>query len=300
VSSIVVVGSSNTDMVIMSERIPGPGETILGGSFFMNPGGKGANQAVAAARAGGKVVFVCKVGDDVFGTQALQHFKESGIDTSFITIDDVLASGVALINVDKHGENSIAVASGANAALTTAEVEAARTAIRESSVVLTQLETPMETVAFLADLAAEEGKLFILNPAPAATIPDAIFAKVDIITPNEHEAALLTGLTVTNIKEASAAAVALQAKGVKTVMITMGVEGVLVLHDGKEQHVPAVRVKAVDTTAAGDVFNGALAVALAEKRNMLDAVRFATKAAAISVTRKGAQASAPQRNEIEV
>lgn len=294
------MGSSNTDMVIMSERIPAPGETILGGSFFMNPGGKGANQAVAAARAGGQVVFVCKVGDDIFGTQARQHFKESGIDTSFVTVDNVLASGVALITVDKHGENSIAVASGANAALKVADVEAARGAIRDSSIVLTQLETPMDTVAFLADLAASERKLFILNPAPATLIPDAIFKKVDILTPNEHEAALLTGLNVTNLKEASAAAVALRAKGVKTVMITMGVEGVLVLHEGKEHHVPAVKVKAVDTTAAGDVFNGALAVALAEKRSVLDAVRFATKAAAISVTRKGAQASAPQRNEIEV
>jgi ribokinase len=297
---ILVVGSSNTDMVVMSERIPGPGETILGGSFFMNPGGKGANQAVAAARAGGQVVFVCRVGDDVFGRQAVRHFQESGIDTSYVVVDQVQASGVALITVDRHGENSITVASGANAALDSADVDAAAVAVRDASVVLTQLETPLATVAHLAGLASSHKKLFILNPAPAAPLTDAIMKKVDILTPNEHEAALLTGLNVNNLNDASRAASLLRAKGPATIMITMGAEGVLVLHDGKEHQVPSVKVKPVDTTAAGDVFNGALAVALAEKQSMLDAVRFACKAAAISVTRKGAQASAPYRNEIEV
>jgi ribokinase len=287
-------------MVIMSERIPGPGETILGGSFFMNPGGKGANQAVAAARAGGRVVFVCKVGDDVFGSQAVQNFEESGIDTSYVTVDKLLASGIALITVDRHAENSIVVASGANNALTPADVDAARPAIKTASVLLTQLETPLETVAHLASIAVSEKKVFILNPAPAAALPDALLKKVTILTPNEHEASLLTGLTVTKLEDASNAAAALRAKGVGTVMITMGSEGVFVLHDGREHHVPAIRVKPVDTTAAGDVFNGALAVALSEKHSMLDAVAFAVKAAAISVTRKGAQASAPHRNEIQV
>jgi ribokinase len=300
VSNILVVGSSNTDMVVMSERIPGPGETILGGSFFMNPGGKGANQAVAAARAGGKVVFVCRVGDDVFGSQAVQNFKESGIDTSYITIDKVLASGVALITVDRHGENSIAVASGANGALKPSDIDIAKGALIGASVVLTQLETPLDTVAHIAELATANKKTFILNPAPAASLPKSVLEKVDIITPNEHEAELLTDLNINDLNSASAAAVALRSKGPRTVIITMGIEGLLMLHDGIEHHIPAVKVKAVDTTAAGDVFNGALAVALAEKQSMLEAVNFANRAAAISVTRKGAQASAPYRNEIEV
>jgi ribokinase len=300
VSNILVVGSSNTDMVVMSERIPGPGETVIGGSFFMNPGGKGANQAVAAARAGGKVVFVCKVGDDVFGSQAVQHFEESGIDTSFITVDEVQASGVALINVDRQGENSIAVASGANSFLRPSDVDAARSAIKTAAVILTQLETPLDTLAHLAEIAYAEKKLFILNPAPAAALPESVLKRVDILTPNEHEASLLTGLTVSTLSDASKAAQSLHKMGAKTVIITLGAEGALLLNEGIEQHVPAARVKAVDTTAAGDVFNGALAVALAEGWPMLEAVKFACSAAAISVTRKGAQTSAPYRNEIEI
>lgn len=298
-SRIVVVGSSNTDMVIMSERIPEPGETILGGSFFMNPGGKGANQAVAAARAGGEVVFVCKVGDDIFGSQSVQHFKESGIDTSYVMVDPVLPSGVAMITVDKHGENSIVVASGANSALRPADVDLARRPLMDASVVITQLETPMETVLHLAAMTASLGKVFILNPAPAASLPDDLLEKVTIITPNEHEAAMLTGMDVDNLQDASKAAIALSRKGIRTVAITMGAEGVLLRHEGSEHHIPAIKVKAVDSTAAGDVFNGALAVALSEGRSMVDAVKFACQAAAISVTRKGAQASAPYRNEIK-
>lgn len=287
-------------MVIMSERIPEPGETILGGSFFMNPGGKGANQAVAAARAGGDVVFVCKVGDDIFGSQSVQHFKESGIDTTHVTRDPVLPSGVALITVDRHAENSIVVASGANSALTPADVDYARSMMMECAVVLTQLETPMDTVIHLASTVASMEKTLILNPAPAASLPDALLKQVSIITPNEHEAASLTGIDVNSVDEAARAAKEIARKGVKTVIITMGADGVLVMHEGKTQHVPAVKVKPVDTTAAGDVFNGALAVAIAEGKPMLDAVRFASHAAAISVTRKGAQASAPYRNEIKV
>jgi len=264
----------------------------------MNPGGKGANQAVAAARAGGDVVFVCKVGDDIFGSQSIQHFKESGIDTSYVMVDPVLPSGVALITVDKHGENSIVVASGANSALKPADVELAKKSLLDASIIVTQLETPIETVVHLADLAGSMKKVLILNPAPAASLPDGLLAKVTVLTPNKHEAALLTGLEVNNLSDASQAAAALTKKGVRTVAVTMGSEGVLLRHDGTEHHIPAVKVKAVDSTAAGDVFNGALAVALSEQRSMIDAVKFACQAAAISVTRKGAQASAPYRNEI--
>lgn len=285
-------------MVIMSERIPMPGETILGGTFFMNPGGKGANQAVAAARAGGKVTFVCKVGDDIFGQQAGANFREAGINTTHVMIDPVNPSGVALITVDKHGENSIVVASGANIALRPEHVGLAHDAIRNASVILTQLETPIETVLHLADMVDPE-TIFILNPAPAAPLPEDLFKKVTIITPNESEASMLTGIEVHTVEDAAMAAAVLYEKGVKTVIVTLGERGAFLLHEGKGRHIPAVSVKAVDTTAAGDVFNGALAVALAEGQQMTDAVMFASRAAAISVTRKGAQASAPNRNEIK-
>jgi ribokinase len=286
-------------MVIMSERIPAPGETILGGTFFMNPGGKGANQAVAAARAGGDVVFVCKVGADIFGSQSVENFEEAGIDTTYVATDPVNPSGVALITVDKQGENSIVVASGANNALRPEHIGLANDEIMNASVVLTQLETPMDTVLQLAELVTA-GTTFILNPAPAAPLSDDLLKKVTIITPNEHEAGMLTGLNVKTVDDAAKAAAILNKKGVNTVIVTMGSEGALLYHEGKKQHIPAVKVKSVDSTAAGDVFNGALAVALAEKQPMADAVRFACAAAAISVTRKGAQASAPYRKEIKV
>ncbi len=294
---IVVIGSTNTDMVVKAARIPAPGETILGGRFLMNPGGKGANQAVAAARLGGAVVFVAKVGDDLFGREAKSLFAKEGICTDYVLIDAVEPSGVALIMVDAKGENCISVASGANGALSAGDIAVARVVIEQAGVLLMQLETPVETVLCAARWAAAKGVPVILNPAPARALPDELFACLSLITPNEGEAELLTGVKVTDEATAQTAAAALCAKGIGRVVITMGAKGAFVFENGRGTLVPAFPVQAVDTTAAGDVFNGALAVALTEGLPLTEAVRFAAKAASISVTRLGAQASAPCRDE---
>jgi len=297
--SIVVVGSSNTDMVIQLDRIPRPGETILGGKFVMAAGGKGANQAVAAARAGGDVTFVARVGNDMFGKNAMAGFQKEGIRVDHILRDKASPSGVALIFVASDGENSIAVASGANGRLSPADVRKARQAIASASVLVMQLETPLPTVQSAAEIAAKAGVPVILNPAPACPLPNELLALVTILTPNETEAELLTGIEVTNDVTAAKAADCLRARGVRTIIITLGPRGAFVASEEFRGMVPGFKVKAIDTTAAGDVFNGALAVALAKQQSWAKAVRFANAAAAISVTRLGAQPSAPSRNEIE-
>jgi len=297
-SSIVVIGSTNTDMVIMSEHLPAPGETILGGNFFMNPGGKGANQAVAAQRLDGNVTFIAKTGNDIFGERSAQLFKEEGINTDFLLTDPVNPSGVALITIDKNAENTIVVASGANATLSSADIEPATAVIKNAAIVLMQLEIPLDTVLYAAELAATNGAKVILNPAPACPLSDALFQHISIITPNETEAEMLSGIRVTNIESARAAAMVLRNKGVDTVIITLGAKGAFISNADMELLIPSPVVKAVDTTAAGDVFNGALAVALSEGCALPDAVNFGCNAAAISVTRLGAQAAAPYRHEI--
>jgi ribokinase len=297
--SILVVGSSNTDMVVKSPTLPAPGETVIGGTFFLFPGGKGANQAVAAARLGGYVTFIARIGADIFGAQSIESFKKEGIDCRFIGTDPSAASGVALITVDATGENCIVVAPGANATLTPSEIIRARDAIGEADIVLTQLEIPLPTVIELTDLAIASGRRIILNPAPACELPDQLLQNVSILTPNEKEAELLTGVRINDTAGALKAAQILFARGVETVIVTLGRAGAL-LYDGREPAlIPAPKVEAIDTTAAGDVFNGALAVGLAEGMRMTDAVKFANNAAAISVTRLGAQASAPNRGETE-
>jgi ribokinase len=296
---IVVVGSSNTDMIIKLDRIPRPGETILGGEFVMAAGGKGANQAVGAARAGGAVTFIARVGLDMFGDQAIAGFVNDGIDVKHVYRDRKAPSGVGLIFVDKDGENSIAVASGANARLSPADVKKARKAFAGSSVLLLQLEIPLETVMTAALLAAQSGALVILNPAPARTLPDKLLRYVSVLTPNETEAEMLTGITVTNDSAAAKAASVLRARGVQTVILTLGARGAFVANDSITQIVPGFKVKAADTTGAGDVFSGALSVALADQQPLLQAVRFANAAAAISVTGVGAQLSAPSRRDVE-
>ena len=297
--SIVVVGSSNTDMVIQSEHLPAPGETILGGTFFMAQGGKGANQAVAAARLNGHVTFIAKIGSDVFGKQSLQLYKDEGIDTAYVSIDDSSPSGVALITVDNNGENCIAVAQGANGNLGVDDISKAQTVLENASIILMQLEIPLETVAQVANIAESKRVRLVLNPAPARSLPDELLKKVSIITPNEKEAEMLTGIKISNIERAKEAARVLAGKGIETIIITMGAEGALVFHNNEFELVPGSKVKAVDTTAAGDVFNGALVVAISEGNDLIEAVRFANTAAAISVTRLGAQASAPRRSEAE-
>jgi ribokinase len=294
-----VIGSSNTDMIIKLDRIPQPGETLLGGEFVTAPGGKGANQAVAAARAGGEVTFVARVGKDMFGEKALAGFTQDGIHVEYITQDLEAPSGVALIFVAKDGENSIAVASGANARLSPSDVKRAEPALFGANRLLMQLETPLETVFAAAECAARAKVPVILNPAPARKLPLELLKLISILTPNETETELLTGIVVADEESAARAAESLLAQGVETVIITLGPRGAFVAGPSTRQLVPGFQVTPVDTTAAGDVFNGALAVALGEGQPLLEAVRFANGAAAISVTRFGAQPSAPTRQEIE-
>jgi ribokinase len=286
-------------MIIRVSRIPLAGETLLGGEFLTAAGGKGANQAIAAARAGGKVWFIARVGRDDLGDAAVAGLRRDRIDVSRVTRDPAKASGVALIFVAKSGENSIAVAGGANAALSPQDVHKAVAVIRSADVLVAQLETPLATVRAAAGIAATSGVPVILNPAPARSLPDALLRRVSIITPNETEAEILTGIKVADETGAAKAAAALRSRGVRTVIITLGVRGAYLAGEGVGLLVPGFRVKAVDTTAAGDVFNGALAVAMAEARPMLDAVRFANAAAALSVMRRGAQPSAPTRVAID-
>lgn len=297
--SIVVVGSSNTDMIIQINRIPRTGETVLGGEFMTAAGGKGANQAVAAARAGGNVTLVARIGQDVFGDRALAGFEHDGVHTGFIFRDKACPSGVAMIFVAKDGGNSIAVASGANMRLSVADVRKAQNVIARAGAVVLQLETPIGTVLRAAELAAGAGVPVILNPAPARRLPDKLMKLVSFLTPNEIEAELLTGIAVRDKATAARAADSLLARGVQTVILTLGSRGALVASRGRKQIVHGFKVKAVDTTAAGDIFNGALAVALGEGQMLIEAVRFANASAAISVTRPGAQPSAPKRSEIE-
>ena len=296
---IVVVGSSNTDMIIKLDRIPRPGETILGGEFVTAAGGKGANQAVAAARAGGRVSFIARVGKDVFGDQAVAGFVNDRIDVDHVARDKAAPSGVALIFVARDGENSIAVASGANGRLSPADVKKARKLIASAAALVMQLETPLATVQAAAETAAKAGVTVILNPAPAQPLPDELLRLVSILTPNETEAELLTGIKVDDEASAGQAADRLLAHGLRTVIITLGQRGAFVAAEGLRKSIPGFPMQAVDTTAAGDVFNGALAVALAEGQTLEQSVRFANAAAAISVTRLGAQPSAPQRKEID-
>lgn len=307
---ILIIGSTNTDMVVKTTNLPRPGETVIGGSFLMNPGGKGANQAVAAARLGADIIFVCKIGDDIFGCESVKNFEKEGIDTSYVFKDTLHASGVALITVDEKAENCIAVASGANACLLPSDIDKASAAFEEASVVLMQLEIPMETVECVAEKAFALGKKVILNPAPAQPLSDKLLSCLYMIIPNETEAEMLTGIKVTDLASMNAVEQCFARKGVKNTVITLGSKGSYAgssIQSVADQMikpegviVPANKVKAVDTTAAGDVYCGALAVALSEGKSLPEALSFATAASSISVTRMGAQASAPSREEVDV
>lgn len=297
-NKIICIGSSNTDMVVRSERLPRPGESVIGGGFVMAGGGKGANQAVAIARMGHKVIFAAALGEDMFGDEAIARYRQYGVDTSYI-VRKKTPSGIALIMVDAAAQNSISVALGANSELSVADVMPALDLIEPNDIVLMQLEIPMETVAACVAVAAAKGARVVLNPAPAAEVSADVLSKLYLITPNQTEAETLTGIEVRDEQSARAAAEALRSKGVERVIITMGGDGALLDDGGRVEMVPAFRVNAVDTTAAGDVYNGAICAALAEGCSLRDAMIFGSKASAISVTRIGAQPSIPTREEVD-
>jgi ribokinase len=298
---ILVVGSSNTDLIIQVPTIPRPGETLLGGGFKTFPGGKGANQAVAAARGGGDVVFIASVGNDAYGDESLKGYKLDNINTENIKICKGIPSGIAMICISDSGENAIAVASGANAELKPEDLDEAEEAFHEAEYMLVQLETPLDTVQKAVEICSEFETRVILNPAPATELPDTLLAKVDIITPNETEAEQLSGIQVKGENEARMAAAKLHERGIKTVIITLGSEGAFLSDQitGVHKRIPGFEVEAVDTTAAGDVFNGQLAVALAEGLSLEDAIRLAHAGAALSVQKLGAQSSIPRREETD-
>lgn len=298
--NIVVIGSSNTDMVVKTSHLPAGGETVLGGTFFMNAGGKGANQAVAAARYGNRVVFVAKTGDDLFGKQVLKSLKEDNIVTDYVFVDKENPSGVALITIDSEAENCIVVAPGANMSLSPADIDVASEEIRNADVLLMQLESPVETMTYAAKMAAEAGVPVILNPAPAPAEPlsEELLKNLYLITPNRSEASRLSGIEVKDMESAYRAAKAIRDMGPKCVIITLGNEGSLLDDGAMPMRVEALKVEAVDTTAAGDTYNGVLASVIAEGRSLIEAMREANVAAAISVTRMGAQPAAPTREEI--
>jgi ribokinase len=285
-------------MIVKGGEIPRPGQTVIGGRFSTAAGGKGANQAVAAARAGGQVAFVGRVGDDDMGRRARDGLAKEGIDVTHLITDDCAASGVALIMVDSRGQNSIAVAGGANDRVTAGDVEAARGVIAGADILLVQLEIPLEAVKKAVFEAKGAGVKVILNPAPACGLNEDILSCVSILTPNESEAGELAGMRVETVEEAEKAGLALVKRGVETVIVTMGEKGVVVVSAYRINRYDAFEVKAVDTTAAGDVFNGVLAIGLGEGMEMEEAVRFGAAGAAISVTKIGAQPSIPGRREI--
>ena len=297
-SKIVVVGSSNTDMVVKTARFPEAGETIIGGDFFMFPGGKGANQAVAAARAGGTVTFICAVGTDLFGQNALEGYRKEGIDVEAAKVIKDAASGVALITVNAEGENEIVVASGTNANLSSVHVAEVMEGMDSDGILLTQLEIPMETIEYLAGYSRDTGQRLIINPAPAQELSSQILSGLFLITPNETEAKILTGISVEDDISMEDAARRLLSKGVQNVIITLGSRGAFFMNADEQFLVPSYAVKAVDTTAAGDVFNGVLTVCLSKDITWQESIAYANKAAAISVTKMGAQESAPYLEEI--
>ncbi len=297
---LVVIGSSNMDLVVSTEHFPLPGQTVMGKKFMTNFGGKGANQAVAASLLGGDVIFICKVGNDNYGREMIEKFQKDGIDTQYVTATDQAATGIAVITVDANGENTIVVASGANALLTSEDIRNAEPAISQADVLLMQLETPVEPLCTAAQMAHEKGKYVILNPAPApkAPLPSDLLRHIDLIIPNETEATSITGIEITDLQSAERALEALKKLGAKDAMITLGEKGVLANDDGKVKLFPACKVQAIDTTAAGDTFCGALSVAICQGREMKEAIAFANKAAAYTVQYEGAQCAMPHLNDL--
>lgn len=299
-NKIVVLGSCNTDLVIKTDHLPKPGETVLGGDFITNQGGKGANQAVSVSRLGGNVLFISKVGNDSFGKKTLQSLEQEQIDTRFCFTTNEAPTGIAMISVDKRGENSIIVASGANSLLTPEDVERALPEIENADILLMQMETPVPTITYAAKKAHEAGVKVVLNPAPypKQPLPEELKKNIDILIPNETEAQGLCGIIVTDEDSAYQAIKAIQNQGIKQVLITAGASGVYAEIGGTIKCVPTFKANVVDTTAAGDTFCGALCVALSEGKDMESAILFANKAASLCVTRMGAWQSIPKKEEL--
>lgn len=297
-NKLVVLGSVNADHVLQVPSFPRPGETLHGHNYCVIPGGKGANQAVAAARLGAEVAFIACVGDDDFGQNIRQAFDQDGIHVDAVMIEKNTPTGIAMIQVAESGENSICISAEANACLSTERLQRHAHLIRDADMLLMQLETPIEGVISAAYIAQQSETKIVLNPAPAQSLPDELLKLVDIITPNETEAEQLTGIKVTDIQSAEQAAKQLHLKGIQLVMITLGSEGVWVSEDGQGVQIKGFSVKAVDTTAAGDTFNGALLTRLLEGAALAEAIRFAHAAAAITVTGIGAQTSIPYRHTV--
>lgn len=298
-AKICVVGSSNIDLITRVPRLPRLGETMVGHSFHLGYGGKGANQAVMAAKLGARVTMVTKLGGDVFGNNTLENYQAHGIDTTFVLFDPAHASGVAPIFVDDHAQNFIVIVPGANDRLTPSDARAAAQAIRSADVLVCQLEIPLETTLEAFRIAKSGNVRTILNPAPAALLPDELLALTDFCVPNETETELLTGASARHLVEAEAAARTLLARGAQAVVLTLGDRGALLVDENSAEHVPPVQVDAIDPTGAGDAFIGSLAVLLAEGLALREAVKRANAIAALSVTRIGTQVSFPNRAEAE-
>jgi ribokinase len=296
---ILVIGSYNVGLTVFGPSIPKAGQTILGNQFDMGPGGKGSNQAICIARLGGKITFLARIGDDIFGKDAMSLFKREGIDTSYINVDSSTSTGAGIIFVDKDCHNAIGVAPGANYKLTPEHIDKAASLFKQTKFLLMQLETPLETVYHAIEKAKKSGCTVILNPAPAQKLDAKYLSMVDILTPNESEAEILTDIPVKDFDGASKAAKALIAQGAKSVIVTMGAQGCLYITSAGEKQFPAYKVKAVDTTGAGDAFNGGLIYALADGKGMDEAIDFASKVAAVSVTSIGCVPGLPTMSDIE-
>lgn len=297
--TIIVIGSSNVDMIMKVDHIPAKGETVINGNFMQVYGGKGANQAVAAARAGGEVAFISCVGDDVFAPPFTRNLKEDGINTTYLYKETGVPCGTALIMIDEFGENIITVAPGANLRLTPDHLETASEMITNSKIIVLQNEIPVETVERAIDMAVKAGIKVLYNLAPARELNPSYLNKIDFLILNEFEASFLTGKKVESVKQAQMAADGLRKKGVKTVIVTLGSQGSVVSDETFTEKVDAFKVEVLDTTAAGDIFCGSLAVAITEGKQIKNAVRFATASSALAVSKMGAQPSAPTRKEIE-